>query len=108
MLPATANIIAKAAHGIADEVVSLSILAASCPVVFVPSMNEIMWNKKIVQKNVAELRRAGHVVIEPVVGLEISTLTPSNGCMPPVDQVFASLAAAKIAIAGKKKSPNKK
>src|SRR5262249_19614274 len=53
VLPATANILGKAAHGIADDLVSTCIVAADCPVVFVPAMNEVMWRKPAVQPNVA-------------------------------------------------------
>src|SRR4051794_8610224 len=47
VLPASANLIGKAANGIADDTLTTCILAAACPVVFVPNMNEIMWRKPV-------------------------------------------------------------
>src|SRR5687767_9038275 len=54
--PATSNIIAKASHGLTDDLVSLMIAAAACPVVFAPSMNDRMWEHPIAQENVAKLK----------------------------------------------------
>src|SRR3954447_26311825 len=54
--PATNNIIAKVAAGLTDDLVSLMICAAACPVVFAPSMNERMWNNPIAQENIAKLK----------------------------------------------------
>src|SRR4029079_1682028 len=54
--PATANIIAKAAQGLTDGLVSLMIAAAACPVVFAPSMYDRMWENLIAQENVAKLK----------------------------------------------------
>src|SRR5438270_10875600 len=59
--PATANIIAKAAHGLCDELVSLMICAAACPVVFAPAMNDGMWAHPIAQENVAKLTSIGYL-----------------------------------------------
>src|SRR5581483_9618625 len=53
--PATANVIAKVAHGICDELVTLMVAAAACPVVFAPAMNDRMWANPIAQENVAKL-----------------------------------------------------
>src|SRR6266700_7835552 len=53
--PATANIIAKIAHGLCDDLVSLMICAAACPVVFAPAMNNRMWNHPVAQENFAKL-----------------------------------------------------
>lgn len=63
VLPATANILAKAAHGIADDLLSTTILAAEPPVFFVPSMNVDMWRRPAVQRNVTTLEADGHHVI---------------------------------------------
>lgn len=65
IMPATANIISKAASGIADDLISTSIVASTCPVVFVPSMNSAMWFNKIIQRNVELLRENGYTVMEP-------------------------------------------
>jgi phosphopantothenoylcysteine decarboxylase/phosphopantothenate--cysteine ligase len=66
--PATNNIIAKVAHGICDDLVSLMIAAAACPVAFAPSMNHRMWENKIAQENVAKLKSAGYRFIGPESG----------------------------------------
>jgi phosphopantothenoylcysteine decarboxylase/phosphopantothenate--cysteine ligase len=66
--PATANILAKMATGIADDLLTTSYLAATCPVVVAPAMNLYMWNHKTVQRNIARLREDGVRVIEPDEG----------------------------------------
>src|SRR5215203_5202639 len=58
--PATNNTIAKIAHGLCDDLVSLTVCAAACPVVFAPAMNERMWANPIAQENVAKLRTVGY------------------------------------------------
>ncbi|HEX8159966.1 MAG TPA: flavoprotein, partial [Solirubrobacteraceae bacterium] len=65
VMPATANILGKSAHGICDELVSTAIVACEAPVAFIPSMNERMWRSAVVQRNVATLRDLGHHVIDP-------------------------------------------
>jgi len=66
--PATANIIAKAAHGIADDIVSAVILATKAKTVFAPAMNINMWENPITQKNVSLLKEYGKYFIEPGEG----------------------------------------
>ena len=66
--PATANIVAKAAHGICDDLVSLLIAAAACPVVFAPAMNNRMWDNPIARENVARLKTFGYRFIGPDSG----------------------------------------
>jgi len=63
--PATANIIGKVANGVCDELVSLMIVAAACPVVFAPAMNNRMWANPIVQANAARLCENGYRFIGP-------------------------------------------
>ncbi len=67
--PATANIIAKLASGIADDYLTTVVLAASCPVVIFPSMNVHMWNHPITQQNIQKLKTAGYLIIDPDTGL---------------------------------------
>lgn len=88
ILPASADILGKAAHGLADDPVSATVLAASCPTVFVPAMNGRMWRKAAVQDNVGRLRAFGYDVLEPTEGTEISTMEPAFGEMAPFDQVL--------------------
>jgi len=66
--PATANIIAKAAHGIADDLVSTLILSFDKPILFAPAMNSVMWNKPAVQRNIQQLRNDGMFFIGPESG----------------------------------------
>lgn len=66
--PATNNIIAKVAHGLCDDLVSLMVCAAACPVVFAPAMNNRMWENPITQENVAKLSSLGYRFIGPESG----------------------------------------
>ena len=66
--PATNNILAKVAHGLCDDLVSLMVCAAACPVVFAPAMNNRMWAHPIAQENVAKLKGLGYQFIGPEDG----------------------------------------
>ena len=66
--PATSNMIAKVACGLCDDLVSLMIAAAACPVVFAPSMNDRMWEHPVAQENVAKLSSIGYRFIGPESG----------------------------------------
>ena len=66
--PATANVIAKIAHGLCDDLVSLMVAAAACPVVFAPAMNNRMWDNPIAQENVTKLTTQGYRFIGPESG----------------------------------------
>jgi len=67
--PATANIIAKLAHGIADDFLTTTALAVTSPIILCPSMNVNMWGNPIVQENLAKLKSVGYQVIEPTAGM---------------------------------------
>jgi phosphopantothenoylcysteine decarboxylase/phosphopantothenate--cysteine ligase len=66
--PATTNLIAKVAHGLTDDLVSLMVCAAACPVVFAPAMNNRMWAHPIAQENAAKLESIGYRFIGPEEG----------------------------------------
>lgn len=66
--PATADFLAKAAHGHASDLVSTLILTVTCPVFIAPAMNTEMWNKASVQRNLQQLRMDGLNLIEPGSG----------------------------------------
>ena len=66
--PATANVIAKAAHGIADDMVTTTLLATKAPVVVAPAMNTGMYDNPVTQENLATLRKRGFHIIEPDAG----------------------------------------
>jgi len=66
--PATANIIAKIACGMADDMLSCTILATKAPVVIAPAMNDNMWSNSITRENVAKLRKRGFTFVGPARG----------------------------------------
>lgn len=66
--PATANIIGKVANGIADDMLSTTIMAAKAPVVFAPAMNNQMYNNPIVQSNIKKLKEYNYKFIQPIEG----------------------------------------
>lgn len=66
--PATANLLAKAAHGLGDDLLSTLLLAFAGPTVLAPAMNHRMWAKPAVQRNVAQLRADGFVLVDPEEG----------------------------------------
>lgn len=68
VVPATANIIGKVANGIADDMLSTTIMATRSPVIFAPAMNNGMYENPIVQNNLEKLRSYGYKIIEPSVG----------------------------------------
>ena len=72
--------LAKAAHGLADDLLTNTLLTARCPVVFAPAMHTEMWEHPATQENVATLRRRGAVVIEPAVGRLTGVDTGKGRC----------------------------
>ncbi len=90
VLPATANIIGKMAHGIADDAVSTSILATVVPKIVVPAMNTNMWNNPAVQRNVAQLRQDGVTVLEPAVGM-LAEGYRGKGRLPEPSEIISQL-----------------
>lgn len=68
IIPATANIIGKVSNGIADDLLTTTIMATKAPVVFAPAMNTNMYNNPIVQDNINRLRKLGYEFIEPSTG----------------------------------------
>ena len=69
VLPASANLLGQAANGIAPNLLTTTILASPRPVVFCPNVNNEMWNKKAVQRNVEMLKEDGHIVMEPELAM---------------------------------------
>ena len=66
--PATANVIAKLAHGLADDMLTTTVLACDCPKAIAPAMNTKMYENPVTQDNLAALRRYGWEVVEPATG----------------------------------------
>jgi phosphopantothenoylcysteine decarboxylase/phosphopantothenate--cysteine ligase len=67
--PATADLMAKLAHGLADDLLTTTYLAFTGPVVLAPAMNTNMWNHPATQENLRALRSRGHIVVEPEEGI---------------------------------------
>jgi len=85
--PATADLLARAAHGLADDLLTNTLLTARCPVVFAPAMHTEMWEHPATQENVATLRRRGAVVIEPAVG-RLTGADTGKGRFPDPQAIF--------------------
>ena len=85
--PATADILAKAAHGIADNLLTNTLLTATCPVVFAPAMHTEMWENAATRANVTLLRSRGFVVIEPAVG-RLTGADTGKGRLPDPSEIF--------------------
>ena len=66
--PASADIIAKMAHGMADDLATTTLLAANKPIFVAPAMNVEMWNKPATKRNIEQLKKDGVTIIEPVSG----------------------------------------
>src|SRR3954471_19587078 len=90
--PATADLLARAAHGLADDLLTNTLLTARCPVVFAPAMHTEMWEHPATQANVAALRQRGAVVLEPAVG-RLTGADTGPGRMPEAPAV-AEIASA--------------
>ncbi|HXH85157.1 MAG TPA: bifunctional phosphopantothenoylcysteine decarboxylase/phosphopantothenate--cysteine ligase CoaBC, partial [Candidatus Tectomicrobia bacterium] len=91
--PATANLLGKAAQGLADDALTTLLLAARGPVVMAPAMDGGMWDHPAVVANVATLRQRGVVVLEPDVGPLASGLS-ARGRLPEVDAILDALRTA--------------
>ncbi len=93
--PATANVIAKLSHGLADDLLSTLYLAATVPVYIAPAMNQAMWAKPVTQNNIATLRQHGVQVIGPEPGEQACGETGLGRMSEPSDicaRLFAGLA----------------
>jgi phosphopantothenoylcysteine decarboxylase/phosphopantothenate--cysteine ligase len=85
--PATADLMAKAAHGLADDLLTNTLLTARCPVVFAPAMHTEMWEHPATQANVATLRSRGVIVIEPASG-RLTGADTGKGRLPDPAELF--------------------
>ncbi|WP_059008416.1 bifunctional phosphopantothenoylcysteine decarboxylase/phosphopantothenate--cysteine ligase CoaBC [Streptomyces specialis] len=85
--PATADVLARAAGGRADDLLTNVLLTARCPVVFAPAMHTEMWEPPAPQENVATLRRRGCVVVEPAVG-RLTGVDTGKGRLPDPEALF--------------------
>ncbi len=90
VVPATANILAKTAAGIADDALSTTILAADCPKIFAPAMNVHMYANPVTQDNLKRLRDLGYILIEPVEGI-LACDDVGRGRLAPVDEIYEEI-----------------
>jgi phosphopantothenoylcysteine decarboxylase / phosphopantothenate---cysteine ligase len=88
IVPATANIIAKFANGIADDFLSSTYLASTAPVLIAPAMNTTMWENAASQRNVARLKSDGVRFVEPIAG-ELACKTVGTGKLEDVENIVA-------------------
>lgn len=85
--PATADLMAKAAHGLADDLLTNTLLTARCPVVMAPAMHTEMWEHPATVANVATLRERGVLVVEPAEG-RLTGKDTGKGRLPEPDELF--------------------
>jgi phosphopantothenoylcysteine decarboxylase / phosphopantothenate---cysteine ligase len=90
--PATADLLARAVHGRADDLLTATLLTARCPVLFAPAMHTEMWQHPATVDNVATLRRRGAVVLEPASG-RLTGADSGAGRLPEAEEIvtFAQL-----------------
>ncbi len=92
LAPATANTLAKLAHGLADDAVSTTLLAVDCPLLVCPAMNPRMWRNPLVQRNLAQVRALGATVLLPDEGRMACGHT-GPGRMPEPERILAAIEA---------------
>ncbi len=88
VVPATANIIAKFANGVADDFLSSTYLASNAPVLIAPAMNTTMWENPATQRNIEQLKKDGVHFVEPVAG-ELACKTVGTGKLEDVENIVA-------------------
>ena len=88
--PATADLVAKAAHGLADDLLTNTLLTARCPVVMAPAMHTEMWEHPATRANVTTLRERGVIVLEPAEG-RLTGADTGKGRLPEPDQIFEAV-----------------
>jgi phosphopantothenoylcysteine decarboxylase/phosphopantothenate--cysteine ligase len=92
IVPATANIIAKFANGVADDFLSSTYLASNAPVLIAPAMNTTMWENPATQRNIAQLKKDGVRFVEPVAG-ELACKTIGTGKLEDVENIVSQALA---------------
>jgi phosphopantothenoylcysteine decarboxylase / phosphopantothenate---cysteine ligase len=86
--PATADVLARAAAGLSNDLLTATLLTARCPVVYAPAMHTEMWEHPATRDNVATLRRRGATVVEPAVG-RLTGSDSGKGRLPEPSELFA-------------------
>ena len=95
--PATADFLAKAAQGAADDLLTTLVLCAECPVVVAPAMNSAMWTKAAVKRNLARLAEDGVGIIQPGTGW-LSCRQTGTGRMAEPEEIAAAIEARLAAL----------
>ncbi len=95
IVPASANVIAKIAHGLADDMLTTTFLASSCAKIICPAMNTAMYENPITQRNLALLKEYGMEVVEPASGF-LACGDVGNGKLADLDQIEDAIAMACI------------
>ena len=95
--PATADLLARAAAGMAGDLLTATLLTARCPVLYAPAMHTEMWEHPATQANVALLRRRGAIVLEPATG-RLTGRDSGPGRLPEPAGIFA--AATRLLVRG--------
>ena len=88
--PATADLLARAAAGVADDLLTSTLLTARCPVVMAPAMHTEMWEHAATRANVAVLRERGVVVLEPAAG-RLTGIDTGKGRLPEPEAIYAAV-----------------
>ena len=95
--PASADFLAKVAHGHADDLLTTLLLCAECPVIHAPAMNSAMWAKPAVQRNVEQVRLDGGTIVPPGTGW-LSCRKSGAGRMAEPDEIAATVARVLAAV----------
>ena len=90
VVPATANILSKAAHGVADEIVSTTLSVCEQPTLFAPAMNYKMWQNPSVIESVEKLREINKIVLNPETG-QLASLHEGEGRLPEIDVILSAI-----------------
>jgi phosphopantothenoylcysteine decarboxylase / phosphopantothenate---cysteine ligase len=101
VVPATADLLARAAAGMAGDLLTATLLTARCPVLYAPAMHTEMWEHPATQANVSVLRSRGAVVLEPAVG-RLTGADSGAGRLPEPPEIFA--AAVSLLASGGRRS----
>ncbi len=91
--PCTANVIAKIAHGLADDILTCTALASTAPMVIAPAMNETMWESPVTQSNIAILKQRGAMVVDVGTG-DLACGYKGKGRMADITKVIRAVGQA--------------
>ena len=90
VVPATANILSKAANGIADEIVSTTLSVCEQPTIFAPAMNYKMWQNPAIMESVEKLKKMNKIIINPETGY-LASLHEGEGRLPEIETIMSTI-----------------